>query len=180
MILALHHEQFDESTINDPETSNPGFEQHAADALKAFVEQEEFKRSSGNQSKNKINFQEGPRASMKEEKDLLSPVLLLKSSMSKLPPPRKPNYQKHTNSSLNARQDNRASKPKINEVYKLETEEELPVDLLVDGQRVTRYEFRTKKIETDLYATDSPVMVQRDVVLTQRANPINIIIPQNE
>ena len=75
MILALHHEQFDESTINDPETSNPGFEQHAADALKAFVEQEEFKRSSGIQSKNKINFQEGPRASMKEEKDLLSPVL---------------------------------------------------------------------------------------------------------
>ena len=72
MILALHHEQFDESTINDPDTSNPGFEQHAADALKAFVEQEEFKRSSDNQSKNKINFQEG---SLKEEKDLLSPVL---------------------------------------------------------------------------------------------------------
>ena len=85
--------------------------------------------------------------------------------MAKLPPPRKPNYQKHTNSSLNARQDNRASKPKISEVYKLETEEELPVDLLVDGQRVTRYEFRTKKIETDLYAADTPVMVQRDVVL---------------
>ena len=26
MIMALHHEQFDESTINDPDRSNPGYE----------------------------------------------------------------------------------------------------------------------------------------------------------